>query len=98
MEPRRGRWLILLQAERDRRAAAKTETADGDAAWKQFIDTLQEMAGRLAAATPRFPLDVGDMSVAEMLAARWFLPEHLQPPGLPTETEIWTTYEARSAR
>jgi hypothetical protein len=97
MEDRRKRWLTLLQEEWDRRAAAKAETADGDAAREQLVDTLQQMAQRLAAHAPLHPLDTADMSIAEKLACRYFLPDELLPAGLGTEEEIWAEYQARAA-
>jgi hypothetical protein len=95
MEDRRGRWLTLLQEERDRRAAANAETFDRDAAMEQLSDELEEMAGRFAALAHLHPLDVSDMSIAEKLACRCFLPEDLRPVGLGTVDEIWAEYEAR---
>jgi hypothetical protein len=38
---------------------------------------------------------VENMSIAEMLACRLFLPEHLMPAGLGTEEEIWAEYQTR---
>jgi hypothetical protein len=60
------------------------------------LETLRQMAGRLAAAPSSLhPLQIADMSIAEKLACRYFLPEGLCPAGLGTEDEIWTEYEAR---
>ena len=53
---------------------------------EQLVDTLSEMALRL-----------DDMSTAELLSCH-FLPEHLRPPGLPTEDEIWAKYRDRQSR
>lgn len=41
------------------------------------------------------PLEIADMSVAEKLACRYFLPDKLQPAGLGTEEEIWAEYASR---
>jgi hypothetical protein len=40
------------------------------------------------------PLQIDDMSPAEMLACH-LLPEELRPAGLPTEAAIWAEYKAR---
>jgi hypothetical protein len=66
-------------------------------AYKQLADTLSEMALRLATTTPLCPLRLDDMSPAELLACH-FLAEHLRPPGLPTEDEIWAKYLDRQGR
>jgi hypothetical protein len=95
MENGRGRWRTLLQEERDRRAAARAGTADGDAAREQFLAELRQMAQRFAAAAHLYPLSIDDMSIAEKLACRWFLPDELLPAGLPTEDQIWAEYRAR---
>jgi hypothetical protein len=87
-------WLAGTTAEIERRQAAKLEAAGGDER-ERFINTLRQMAERLAAATPRHPLQIDDMSIAEKLACRYFLPEDLCPEGLGTEEEIWSEFEAR---
>jgi hypothetical protein len=91
----RGEWLALLEAELARRAArAAWEADEGERAREEFIARLQGIAERFAAAAPRWPLQVDDMSIAEMLACRYFLPEHLMPAGLPSEDQIWSKYRA----
>jgi hypothetical protein len=87
-------WLVGTTAEIERRQAAKLEAAGGDER-ERFIATLQQMAERLAVAAARDPLQIDDMSIAEMLACRWFLPEELMPPGRGSEKEIWAEYAAR---
>jgi hypothetical protein len=85
----RSAWLTLLKAERSRRAArVEWQAGEDERARDQVIDTLRQMAQRLGASAQRVPLDVSDMSNAELLAVRWFLPEQLQPPGLPSEAAI----------
>jgi hypothetical protein len=89
-------WHALLLAERARRTAkAEWQTNEADRSREQFLDTLQQIAQRFAAAAPRHPLDVSDMSIAEMLAVRWFLPEDLWPADLPTDDQIWAEYRSR---
>jgi hypothetical protein len=94
--PDRREWLALLEAELTRRTARVEREADeAERAREQLINTLQQMAERHAATAHLCPIDVSDMSIAEKLACRLFLPEHLQPEGLPTEEEIWADYKAR---
>jgi hypothetical protein len=93
--PEQREWLQLLEAELARRAArVEWQAGEADRARERFVETLQAMAGRLAAPS-LYPLSIADMSIAEKLACRYFLPEHLMPPGLGTEKEIWAEYEAR---
>jgi hypothetical protein len=63
---------------------------------EQFIETLRAIAQRFTALAPRCPLQIDDMSIAELLACRLFVPEHLRPAGLPTEDEIWAEYRAKA--
>jgi hypothetical protein len=94
--PDRSKWLALLGAERARRAArTEWEAGEDERARDQVIGTLLQMAQRFAAAAPLHPLDTADMSIAEKLACRLFLPENLQPAELPTEDQIWAEYQAR---
>jgi hypothetical protein len=89
--------LKALDAERARRDPASF--FDRAAAEQKFINELREIATRLAAPSHWAPpLTADDMSIVEMLAARFFLPEHLQPAGLPSEDEIWAEYERRRKR
>jgi hypothetical protein len=93
----RRQWLALLKAERDRRAArVEWRANEGERAREQLLDTLQQMAQRMAATAHLFPLDVSDMAPAEMLACH-LMPEHLRPAGLPTEDQILAEYRARTA-
>ena len=85
------RYRALLAAERDRRAPR-----GGEDARERLLDQLEQMAQRFAVA-PQHHLRVDDMSIAEMLACRWFLPEELMPAGLGSEDEIWAQYQARAA-
>jgi hypothetical protein len=95
----RGEWLAALEAEYGRRAARVEWQADeGERQRQWFLEELQAMAGRLAATAHLYPLPIDDMSIAEMLACRWFLPEHLMPAGLGTEEEIWAKYQGLRAR
>jgi hypothetical protein len=88
-------WHALLLAERARRSArTEWETREGERARQQFIDTLQQMAARFAAAARLHPLDIADMSLAEKLCCH-FLPESMRPAGLPTEDQIWAEYRSR---
>jgi hypothetical protein len=85
----RGEWLALLEAELARRAArVEWQAGEDERAQQRLVDTLQAMAQRFAATARLCPLDLTDMSPAEMLACH-FLPEHLRPAGLPTEAAIW---------
>ena len=89
-------WLALLEEERARRTArVEWKAGEDERAREEFIARLQQMAERHAATAHLCPIDVTDMSIAELLACRLFLPEHLQPAGLPTEDEIWADYKAR---
>jgi hypothetical protein len=89
-------WLALLEAEYARRTARVAWEADeGERARQWLIDTLQQMAQRFAATAHLYPLLIDDMAPMEMLACRYFLPEHLMPAGLGTEEEIWAEYKAR---
>jgi hypothetical protein len=82
-------WLALLEAELARRTArAECEAGQNERLRQQLFDRLQEMAQRFAAAALLHPLQIDDMSCAEMLACH-FLPEHLRPVGLGTEDEIF---------
>jgi hypothetical protein len=87
-------WLALLEAELARRAT-RVEWAAGEAERQRqwVLDTLQAMTQRFAATAHLQPLDLTDMAPAEMLALH-FLPEHLRPPGLPTEAAIWADFRA----
>jgi hypothetical protein len=92
-------WLALLKAEFARRAArVEWQAGEDERAAQQVVEELRQMAGRFAATAHLYPLQIDDMAIVEMLACRWFLPEELQPPGLPTEDQIWADYEARRAR
>ena len=94
--PDRSKWRALLEAELARRTARVEWQAGKDERQReQLIDTLQQMAQRLGVSAHRVPLDVSDMSIAEMFAVRWFLPEDLWPMDLPTEDQIWREYAAR---
>jgi hypothetical protein len=89
-------WLAMLEAELARRSARvqwESDAAERAAQW--LIETLQEIARRFAVLAPMWPLQINDMSTAELLACRLFLPEHLRPPNLPTEAKIWDEYERR---
>ena len=89
-------WLALLEAELSRRAARVAWEADeGERQREAFVAELQQIAERFAAMAHRWPLQIDDMSIAEMMACRYFLPGHLQPVGLPDENEIWSEYEKR---
>jgi hypothetical protein len=74
------------------------EAGEDERQRQQLFDTLQQMAERLATPAPLHPIKIDDMSIAEMLACRLFLPEELMPKGLGTEEEIWAEYAARKAR
>lgn len=88
---RADQWLALLEAERARR---RVRTGEDERAAAAFFAELQEMAQRLAALAPRYPLTVADMSPAEMLACH-LLPEELRPLGLKSEDEIWAEVAER---
>jgi hypothetical protein len=91
----RGEWLELLEAEYARRTARVAWEADeGERQRQWFIDTLAAMAQRFAALAPHYPLQIDDMSIAEKLACRYFLPEDLRPTGLATEDQIWAEYRS----
>jgi hypothetical protein len=95
MTTERGEWLALLEAELARRTARVAWEADEDERQRQwFVDTLQAMAGRVEATAHLYPLQIDDMSPAEMLACH-FLPEHLRPAGLGTEDQIFALVAAR---
>jgi hypothetical protein len=83
-----------LVAEQKRRQAAQFGGQD-PREW--LLDTLQAMARRYAALAHLHPLDTVDMSIAEKLACRYFLPEDLQPAGLGTEDQIWAEYRSTPA-
>jgi hypothetical protein len=92
----RGEWLALLEAELARRTARVAwETGEDERARQWFFDTLRQIAERFAAAAHLQPLQIDDMSVAEKLACRLFLPEHLMPAGLGGVDEIWAEYQTR---
>jgi hypothetical protein len=95
MIERREEWLVLLEAELARRAArTKWEAGEDERQREWVLDTLQQMAQRLAAAASSLhPPRIDDMSVAERLACH-ILPEPLRPAGLPSEAAIWREYEA----
>jgi hypothetical protein len=87
-------WLVFLEAELARRAArVEWQANEGERSREWFVDTLQQMAQRFAAPS-LYPLDITDMSPAELLSCH-LLPEHLQPPGLPTEAAIWAKFRVR---
>jgi hypothetical protein len=76
--------IEALQAEQARRRKAQYGGHDDPREW--LLETLQTMAERMArAASSPHPLDINDMSIAEKLACRYFLPENLCPTGLGTE-------------
>ena len=83
--------LAALEAELARRRPPVEHARE------QLADTLCEMALRLATTTRWCPLQLDDMSPAELLSCH-FLPEHLRPPGLPTEDEILAQYRDRQRR
>jgi hypothetical protein len=86
--------IEALEAEQARRRKTQFGGHDDPGGW--LIETLQQMAARLAAAPASpHPLELADMSIAEKLACRYFLPDELQPAGLGTEEEIWAEYAAR---
>jgi hypothetical protein len=88
-------WLALLEEELARRTARVVwQAGQAERERQQFIDTLQQMAERLAALAPLYPLQIDDMSPAEMLACH-FLPEPMRPAGLGTEEQILALVEAR---
>jgi len=90
-----GEWLALLEAEFARRSTRVAwEAGEGERARQQLFDTLQAMAQRSAALAPRYPLQIDDMSIAEKLACRYFLPEDRRPAGLGTEDQIWAEYQS----
>jgi hypothetical protein len=86
--------IEALEAEQARRRKAQFGGHNDPHEW--LFETLRQMAERLSVALPAslHPLQVADMSVAEKLACRYFLPAELQPPGLGTEAEIWAEYAA----
>jgi hypothetical protein len=89
-------WLALLEAERARRAArVEWQAGEDERATQRVVEELQQMAERFAATAHLFPLQIDDMSIAEKLACRWFLPDELLPAGLPAEGQIWADYKAR---
>jgi hypothetical protein len=81
--------IEALEAEQARRRKAQFGGHEDPRQW--LLDTLQQMAQRLAATVHLFPLDLGDMAPAEQLAAH-YLPEDLRPAGLPTVAEIWAKH------
>jgi hypothetical protein len=83
------RYLALLAAERDRR-----DPNGGEDARQQLLDMFSAMAERFAATARLHPVNVDDMSPAEMIACH-LLPEHLRPAGLKPEAEIWAEVLAR---
>jgi hypothetical protein len=86
-------WLTGTTAEIERRRAATLEAAGDER--ERFINTLQEMAQRLAATAHLYPIDTADMSIAEKLAILYFWPENQHPEGLGSEKQIWAEYAAR---
>jgi hypothetical protein len=80
--------LAALEAEQARRHPPSGHTLE------QIAGTLSAMAMRLATTVPLHPLQVDDLSPAELLSLH-FLAEHLRPPGLPSVDEIWAIYESR---
>ena len=82
--------LAALEEELARRSPPVEQARE------QLVDTLSEMALRLATTARLCPLRLDDMSTAELLSCH-FLPEHLRPPGLPTEDEILAQYRGRQA-
>jgi hypothetical protein len=85
--------LEALEAERARRRKAQLGGHDDPRQW--FLDTLQTIAQRFAAAaSSRYPLQIDDMSPVEQLACH-LLADELRPVGLGTVDEIWAAYEAR---
>ena len=92
----RGEWLRCLEAELARRnARVEWEAGEAERAAEQFFAELEQMAARFARTAHLYPLPVDDMSPAEMLACRYFLPEDLQPEGLGSEDEIFALVAAR---
>ena len=85
---RRKALFAALAAELARRSPPVEQACE------QLVETLGEMALRLATTTPLCPLRLDDMSPAELLACH-LLAEHLRPPGLPTEDEILAQYRDR---
>jgi hypothetical protein len=98
MIEQRREWLALLEAELARRSArVEWEAAEGERQRQWFLDTLEAMAQRLAAAASSpHPLVVEDMSPAEKLACT-LLPEEVRPAGLGTGDEIFALAAARGA-
>jgi hypothetical protein len=91
----RREWLGLLEAELARRTTqAEWEAGQDERLRQQLLGRLWEMAQRLKAGALVHPLQIDDMSCAEMLACR-FLPERLRPAGLGTEDEIFALAAAR---
>jgi hypothetical protein len=84
--------IAALEAEQARRQAAQFGGQDPHT-W--FVDTLRQMAQRLAATAHLYPLDTADMSPAEKLAILHFWPEDLCPEGLGSADEIWAEFAAR---
>jgi hypothetical protein len=85
--------IEALEAEQARRQKAQFGGQD-PREW--LFATLRQIAERLAtAASSPHPLQVDDMSIAEKLACRYFLPENLCPEGLESEDAIWSEFEAR---
>jgi hypothetical protein len=69
----RREWLGLLEAELARRTTqAEWEAGEDERLRQQLLDELEEMARRLAAGALLHPLQIVDMSCAEMLACRFF--------------------------
>ena len=91
----RREWLALLEAELARRTArVELQATEGERAREQILDELQAMAGRMLATAHLYPITIDDMSPAEMLACH-FLPEEMQPAGLPSADQIWSGIQAR---
>jgi hypothetical protein len=91
-------WLAMLEAELARRnARVEWDAGEDERAAQQFIEELQTIAGRLAGTAHLAPFTADDMSIVEMLSCRLFLPEGMQPAGLPSEPEIWAEYQRRRA-
>jgi hypothetical protein len=88
-------WLALLEAELTcRTARVRWDADEGERQRQWFLEELRQMAQRFAVTASLYPLRTADMSIAEKLACRYFLPEALQPAGLGTEDEIWAEYQS----
>jgi hypothetical protein len=86
-------WLSLLEAEAARRRQRVVwDAGAGERAMEQLFAELEQIALRLAAGAALSPLQLDDMSPAELLSLH-FLAE--RPPGLPSEDAILADYVAR---